>query len=179
MRALSEYDLKKSEKIGQLYPVLLDSEGNVIDGVHRIEADPNWRTEKLPEIDTEEKLLIARCVANWHRRPISREEKENWINNLAGLYLKQGYRVSGRRGGSSGAPPNEIVDKIHDETGISKYTIRGYLSEEFIRTEYKGGSEPKIPASQRIETELGSEYVKRHREEVREEILEEVKEEAV
>jgi len=176
---MSEYDLKKSEKIGQLYPVLLDAKGNVIDGLHRLEADPNWRTEELSKINTEEKLLIARCVANWHRRQISREEKEKWINDLAQLYEKQGYRVSGRREGSSGAPPNEIVDKIHNETGISKYTIRDYLSKEFIRMEYKGGSEPRVPASQRIETELGSEYVKRHREEIRKELVEEVKEEAL
>ena len=76
---MSEYDLKKSTKIGQLYPVLVDAKGNIIDGLHRQEADPSWRTEKIPEIDTEEKLLIARCIANWHRRPISREEKEQWI----------------------------------------------------------------------------------------------------
>jgi len=47
MRDMSEYDLKISEKIGQLYPVLVDAEGNVIDGFHRLEADPKWRTEKL------------------------------------------------------------------------------------------------------------------------------------
>lgn len=162
---MSEYDLKKSEKIGQLYPVLVDAEGNVIDGFHRIEADPNWRREKLPEIDTEEKLLVARCVANWHRRQISREEKEEWINDLARIYKKQGLSVSSLRGG---VYINEIKEKIANVTGLDPDTVLKYLSDDFKR-ERKGGT-PKgyeyLPASERIEHELGKDYVERHREEV-------------
>lgn len=170
-----EYDLKKSAKIGQLYPILIDADENIIDGYHRQKADPSWRTEKIPEIDTEEKLLIARCVANWHRRPISREEKEKWINGLAKLYQEQGYKLP--RGGTTA---NEIADKIAEETGLSKYTVYNYLSPEFKpRGKKVPKSEPKIPASQRIGTELGKGYVERHREEVREEILDDVKDEAL
>jgi len=159
---LSEYDLKKSKKVGQLYPVLVDAKGNVIDGYHRLEADPNWRKEKLSEIDTEEKLLVARCVANWNRRQISREEKEEWINSLARIYQKQGLKVSskGRR--------NEIMAKIMEVTGLSDRTVGAYLDERYKqKPSYDVEKrQPVIPASERIEHELGKEYVERHREEV-------------
>ena len=161
---MSEYDLKKSEKIGQLYPVLVDAEGNVIDGFHRLEADPKWRTQKLQEINTEEKLLVARCVANWHRRQVSKEEKAEWINGLARIYEKKGLKVSskGRR--------NEILDKIVEVTGLHPDTVRLYLSDEFKQTEQARVSKPRISATERIEHELGKEYVERHREEVEQEL---------
>ena len=163
---MSEYDLKKSEKIGQLYPVLVDAKGNVIDGFHRLKVDPKWRTEKLPEIDTEEKLIVARCVANWHRRQVTREEKEEWINGLAGIYKKQGLKVRSKSG------RNEIMAKMMEVTGLSDRAIGTYL-----KSEYKqeppfdiDRRQPVIPASKRIEHELGKEYVERHRKEVEQEL---------
>lgn len=182
---MSEYDLKKSIKIGQLYPILIDAEGNIIDGHHRQKADPSWRTETISEIDTEEKLLIARCAANWHRRPISREEKEKWINDLAKLYQEQGYKIKGEPltiiyKGKPYTNSNQIVAKIMDEIGLSENTVLRHLDGAYKQVTYtERNITPKIPASQRIETELGKDYVERHREEVREEILDEVKAEAV
>ena len=163
---MSEYDLKKSKKVGQLYPVLVDAKGKVIDGFHRLEADPKWRTEKLPEIDTEEKLLVARCVANWVRRQISREEKEEWINGLARIYKKQGLKVSskGRR--------NEIMAKIMEVTGLSDRAVGTYLHDKYKQKPPYDleKRKPVIPASERIEHQLGKEYVERHREEVEQEL---------
>jgi len=171
-----EYDLKVSEDIvGQLYPVLLSKDKKVIDGLHRLGADKDWRTETLEQIDTEEKLLIARCVANWHRRSVPWSEKEEWINGLARVYLEQEYKVYGDRRPDGGVP-NEIQQKIVEMTGLSEITVGRYLGSEFkqrgppIRRD-----EPRVPASKRIETTLGPEVVERHREEIRQEIAEEVK----
>ena len=162
---MSEFDLKKSEKIGQLYPVLVDAKGNVIDGHHRLEADPNWRKEKIPEIDTEEKLLVARCVSNWHRRQVSREEKADWINGLAELYKKQGLKIGKTH------QPNEIVRKICEVTGLSQPTVNNYLIDSFKQSDtIPKPKEHIIPASERIEHELGRDYVERHRIEVEEEL---------
>ena len=171
MKKLSEeYDLKKSGKtIGQLYPVLKDAAGKVIDGVHRQEADPHWRTEVHPDIDSEEKFLIARCVANWHRRQVPRQEKEEWINGLARIYKKQGLKVYGEGRGR----PNEIIATI-----VAKTVIHPHIVQEFLRSEYKQsepkelqktGHEYKLLASQRIERASldGKELVKRHREEIK------------
>lgn len=163
-----EYDLKTSEdSVGQLYPVLLAKDGKVIDGLHRLKSDKGWRTETLEQIDTEEKLLLARCIANWHRRSVPRAEKEEWIDGLAKIYKEQGF-----------AAP--LAAKVADETGLGVRTVMEYLSDDY-KDMSKARTVPRperlIPASQRIESELGPEYVERHREEVKEEVREEVKEE--
>ena len=164
-----EYDLKKSEKkIGQLYPILKSKDGQIIDGFHREKADANWKTLVLPEIDNEEKLLLARLIANFHRRQVSREEKAEWINGLAEIYQKQGFKVRNEQ------RKNEIINKIVDGTGLNSDTIGGYLGEEF-KQEYPSAidlekqREPRVPASQRIEKQLGSEVAGRFRKEVLEE----------
>ena len=168
---MSEYDHKKSTKVvGQLYPVIIDKAGNVIDGLHRQEADPNWRTEVHPEIDSQEKFLIARCVANWHRRQVPKEEKEEWINGLARIYKKQGCQIpqlTGQR--------NEVVEKIVNVTGLAESTVRAYLKDEFkVQKAYKKGTKPRVPASQAIISKVGEGYgkrlVERHREEVKEDL---------
>ena len=79
-----EYDIRESLKsVKQLYPVLLDANGEVIDGFHRLEVDGNWRTEKLDHIRTPTQLYLARIVANTHRRIMSAEEQKEQITKLA------------------------------------------------------------------------------------------------
>lgn len=166
-----EYDLRKSEKIGQLYPVLVDKHGNVIDGFHRLEADPNWEKKRLEEIDTEEKLLIARTVSNWHRRQVPREEKEEWINGLARIYQKQGLKVGGRGRGHR----NEIRERIEQVTGLKSTVVNSFLHAEFKGEALDFETEPRVPASQAIistakDKEYGKQLVERHREEVEREL---------
>lgn len=173
---MSEYNLKESEKgVGQLYPVLIDAKGNVIDGFHRLKANPKWRTEKVEHIDSEEKLLEARCKANWHRRQVSREEKEEWINGLARIYKKQGLQV--RRKRSDGKIINEIVTQILKTTGLDGDVIRLYLVSDFKQVEQARQPKPRLKASERIEHRLGRDYVERHREEVIKEVTPKIKEE--
>lgn len=170
-----EYDLKKSEdKVGQLYPVLLSKDGKVIDGLHRLKSDKGWRTETLEHIDDEEKLLLARAISNWHRREVPRSEKKKWINGLAKIYQEKGYKVEGTPKQGRGAVPNEIADKIAIETGLHRATVNDYLLDRFkqIKHTVKSPSRPIVSASQRIETELGSNYVERHEAEVLEKALE-------
>ena len=177
----AEYDPKKSEdEVGQLYPILLAKDGKVIDGIHRLRKDGAWRTEILDYIDSEEKFLLARCVANWHRRAVPRSEKEEWINELARVYREQGLKIRGERTFLDGASTtNEIIVKLAETTGLGRQTVLKYLSNEYKQTEHaRVKRKPRIPASQRIEKRLGQEVVERHREEVREELLEEVKEES-
>ena len=159
---LSEYDLKKSEKgIGQLYPILEAKDGEVIDGFHREEADKNWKRVRLEHIDTEEKKHIARIVANHLRRNVPREEREKDINALAGIYKKQGIKA--------------LVQRIMEVTGLSYFTVRHYLSAEFVRPYPAKKLGPRKPASEVIKQmaetkykkpEYAAELVERHREEV-------------
>jgi hypothetical protein len=92
-----EYNLKESENaIGQLLPIITDATGKIVDGLHRHEANLNWRTEVREEIKTEEDYWKARAHLNFSRRNAheARQEKLEIINNLAEYYLKQGLEVS-------------------------------------------------------------------------------------
>ena len=169
-----EYDLKQSEgAIGQLYPILEAKDGDIIDGLHRERADKNWKRLRLEHIDTQEKKLVARLVANFHRRQVSREEKKEWINGLARIYIKQGLRV--RRDISTekgGYRLNEITQKISEVTGLEITTVRDYISPTYKQTETGHEiQEARVAASQVIEKAFhqrgyGKRLVERHREEV-------------
>ena len=114
-----------------------------------IEAS-NWKRIRLEYIDTEEKKILARLIANWHRRQVSREEKEQWINALAEIYLKQGYKVGDR----TKREPNEIIRKISEVTGLTVKTIMNYIHDEFKQErpeEIRETQKPRVPASQAIE----------------------------
>lgn len=167
-----QYDLRKSEKgIGQLYPILEAKDGEVIDGFHRKEADKNWKRMRLKHIDTQEKKLVARLVANFHRRQVTREEKEEWINGLAEIYKKQGLKAGKTK------QKNQIIAEISDVTGIPENTVRYYLKAEYksqIPANIAEIHQPRVPASQRIFTQFfhiagkdaAKSLVARHREEV-------------
>lgn len=168
-----EYDLEKStSKVGQLIPRILAKDGTLLDGKHRGEQ---WRTEVLEHIDTEEKKLLARAIVNWHRRAVPRHEKEEWINGLAKIYKNQGYETAKVR--PLGGYENEIVNKIAEETGLHRDTVTDYIDKKYKQKPVGGWQEEttRLPASRRIETDLGAEYVERHRQEVIEEEKERIK----
>jgi len=182
-----EYSIKDSTKsVGQLYPVLLSKEGLVIDGHHRLEDEPEWRTETLEHIDTEEKIILARAISNWHRRQIPRVDKEEWVNALARIYLAEGLKVSSPRPDGSGAPLNEIANRIIETMSISRSSVMNYLHPKYkqkARVSRPPG--PRVPASQAISrmtrhSSHSGDLVSRHREELlhdegfQEEVLQEV-----
>ena len=107
------------KEIGQLIPVLLDARGRTIDGSHRKQRDKGWRTERLKHIDSEEKFLRARLIANDNRRVMEAEEIGEILNGLAEIYRKEG------------AKPGEIVQLVADKTGYDRTTVDGYLRVEF------------------------------------------------
>jgi hypothetical protein len=117
------------KEIGQLVPVLLDARGRTIDGSHRKQRNKSWRTERLKHIDTQEKFLRARLIANDNRRVMEAEEIGEILNELAEIYRKQG------------AKPGEIVQMVADKTGYDRGTVDGYLRAEF---KDKGHRESKL-----------------------------------
>ena len=118
------YDLKKSkEALYELYPVLKDAYGNVIDGFHRLDADPKWRTETLERIDTPTALHLARIVANTHRRTISKEERRKQIAALADSLME-----------NDGIRRGDVVSTIAELTSFAETYIRRLLPKESKRT---------------------------------------------
>lgn len=109
-------DLKTSSKfIGQLYPALLDTSGNVIDGKHRLEADPSWPTIEVKTVDSEEKRLVAMLIANVCRRVVSSEEKTEILTRLCHIYKSQGLR------------PDQIPKELSRKTGMTYRWVMKYL----------------------------------------------------
>jgi len=108
-----------SERIGQLYPILVDYHGNIIDGEHRYGVDKGWRTIRLDHIRTEKDRLIARIISNNVRRSVPQGEKSEILAKLGEFYL------------SEGVEPGKISQKIMEETGMSYTWVMKYLPERF------------------------------------------------
>ncbi len=143
MSSEENYDLKKSGKKFQLYPVLKDKKGNTIDGNNRLEADPNWKTEIVEGVETEEDLLSARLIANTNRRSVSAEEKREMINRLAEIYKKHGYK--------SVLTGNEIVKKLREVTGWTQGWVNSFLDDKYKACKVKNRKrKPAILEPERV-----------------------------
>jgi hypothetical protein len=127
-KSMSISDLRVSaEQIGKLYPVLVDNYGEIIDGQHRLKADPQWPIVKLENIKTDEQKFIARLVTNVCRREVSASEKKEILDKLAHLYLKQGIEQ------------NKIVQRIVGRTGMSYRWVMMYLPDNLKQRPGLGG----------------------------------------
>jgi hypothetical protein len=83
-RSLAE----SAENIGFLEEVELMADGKtVIDGFHRLAANPNWPTKIIPTVTTEKQRLFRSLVRNGHRRTMTAEEHKQIVSELA---YKQG-----------------------------------------------------------------------------------------
>lgn len=106
-----DYDLTKSSKLlGQLYPILKDKRGNIIDGFHRQNADPDWTSITIETVDSDVKLELARLATNFCRRILPESEFQQRIAFLI----------------KSGMKPEEIAE----QTGISVPTIYRHMPTE-------------------------------------------------
>jgi len=117
--------LKESRKaVGELIPCIRSGRGNIVDGLHRKAAYPNWFEVVLKQLDSEEKELAFRIVANFVRRSVSEEEKKELLNKYAKLTKKK---------------PTEIAQSL----GLPYTTIMRYLEPEVKERPEKGGPKPK------------------------------------
>lgn len=122
----AEFDLKRSkEVVGHLYPVLLDAHGNVVDGFHRLEADPDWPTQKLEWVKDEETREIVRAHANLMRREIPLEERRESFLKLA--------KHMERRGVKKG----KISTELSKVSGFSDRWVRELLPDELKAEQMK------------------------------------------
>jgi len=70
-------------------------------------------------------------------RQVSEEEKREWINRLAEIYQKQGYKVKGKRYvfGDGHSSTNEILVKICQETGLKYGVVVNIIPPKFKQIE--------------------------------------------
>jgi len=124
----SASDLKLSSKrIGKLYPVLLDKDGNIIDGQHRLAADADWPSVKLSHIGSEKERLLARLISNVCRRTVSPQEKRQVLEDLGGVYMKEGEK------------PGGLAYRIAEDTGMTYRWVMKYLPERMKSRPGLGG----------------------------------------
>jgi hypothetical protein len=121
-------DLRLSSKtVGKLYPVLLDRDGNVIDGKHRLAADESWPKIKLEHVACERERLLARLISNVCRRTVSSSEKSETLGRLGRIYLEAGER------------PGKLAYRIAEETGMSYRWVMKYLPDNLKARPGLGG----------------------------------------
>ena len=114
------------EALGPIYPILVTPDGNVIDGVHRIKADPNWPKYTVALKDPADADAV-RTAVNWIRRTMTPQEK---AQSLATITKR------------TGATPKELAEKL----GLSYRTVMRDLPDELKRA---GGYEH--PPKKRID----------------------------
>jgi hypothetical protein len=111
-----DYDLKKSvEMVGALVPILKSKRGEIIDGNTRLEKAPDafkGFEVIIERIDTPAKEAIARLVSNFCRRKMKVEERTFMLDMVA---RETGWDAQ----------------TIANNTGISVYVVRRFLSPEF------------------------------------------------
>lgn len=106
------YNLDASaKKLGKMYPILKDAHGNIIDGFHRQNVDPDWPTATVGSVDSPKTLELARLSVNFCRRTMGADELRNRLAFLVG---------------KCGMKP----DEISEHTGISVRTIYNHLPQE-------------------------------------------------
>lgn len=112
---------KSKETVGELYPILLDANDQIIDGQHRKEANPDWKTIKLESVKDKKERLIFRLVANHNRKSSNTEALREALADFAQYYSK-------------GFDSGEIGKEIAFKTGIPYRTIMKYLPSEYKRS---------------------------------------------
>jgi len=102
------------KKIGQIYPVVKDAQGNILDGFHRKRVNPDWKEVVLP-IEDELEALRVRIHLNDLRREVPRSEKEKWIAHARAILQARGLKGT----------QQEIADAIGmSRQWVSKYDVK-------------------------------------------------------
>ena len=117
---MGSQELKSSaERVGQLYPILVDYYGNIIDGKHRFSVDPKWKKIRLEHVKTDKDRLIVRIVGNTLRRTVSSDEKRELLGRLGEICLGESIELG------------KIAYEIAEETGMSYTWVMKYLPDRF------------------------------------------------
>jgi len=145
-------DLKDSEKkIGQIFPVIKDQHGNILDGFHRKRVNPYWK-ETIVNIENPLHSLRIRLHANIKRRDVESKEKEEWVSEARKILQNEGKKgtqeeIAKALGMSQSwvrdydiAPiqPNKSHQKVVSPTTFFGYNVWGFKDESWRNQIVKG-----------------------------------------
>ncbi len=115
---ISDESLKKSIQIvGELYPVLENQDGKILDGNHRVESNPKHHRKTVQTKNRIEEILVR--VHAHHRRRIPQEETKALVDELAVELVKDEI------------PKNLVSARLAELLPYSPGYIRQLLPEEF------------------------------------------------
>ncbi len=119
---ISVNSLKKSiEKVGELYPVLENQNGKILDGDHRVQSNPKHQ-RKLVQTKNRAEEIMVRLHAH-HRRIVPQEETRALLVELAQEIEKEGF------------PKERVTAELYDRVPFSPGYVRRLLPEEYKQPE--------------------------------------------
>ena len=131
-KELIEVLRRTKELFGPLYPVLVAPDGSVIDGKHRLEADPDWPRVTVDWLANPVDAKALRIIANVVRREVSAEGKAEALGEIAEM---------------TGWKPKEIAEAL----GVSYQWVMKYIPDKYKERPGAGG--PKRVLRRRTQEE--------------------------
>lgn len=114
----NQLSLKRSiEKVGQLYPVIVNQDGKILDGNHR-SAEIKNPERKTVETKNRYEELMVRGNAHYRRR-VSQEETKQLITEMANELVKDGI------------PTHEVAKRLFEDLPYSEGYILLLLPDDF------------------------------------------------
>ena len=110
----SDYELSRS-RLGPLIRILRAADGELLDGFHRMEANPDWPEEILTQIKTPRQKLAVKIATNALRRRAPETEIANYVQNLANEIQKEGVSAA------------DVIKEIVLDTGLKEHVVRTLL----------------------------------------------------
>jgi hypothetical protein len=121
--------LKQSrEQVGEKDPVVMSSNGEVINGKHRLKAYPGWKTVTI-DVDSEEKI-IERIHRNIHR-VVPKSERKSQIAELAYILEHKGVK------------PENMLHELKKRLPFHEDYIRKLMPRKYKR-KYKERPKPQV-----------------------------------
>jgi hypothetical protein len=119
---LTKDSLQKSVKIvGELYPVLTNQDGKILDGSHRIESNPKHYRKIVQTKNRTEEILVR--VHAHHRRQVPQEETKAMLVELAKELEKDGI------------PKENVTAELYKLVPYTEQYVRRLLPEMYKQPE--------------------------------------------
>lgn len=151
-----------SDKLGMLYPVLKTEDGILIDGNHRLKANPDWETKIVHGAKGKIDALKMRYITNSMRRTITASEKTEILTEIAQLSKFKPKRLAKELGVSVRTIqrylPSDLKNKPRGNTlrtRIAKNTVRFSFQDCFCKTCPHWRAKDCIAGKRKIKVAIG------------------------
>lgn len=156
---MTEFNLeelrKSKDTVGQIFPVIKDQNGKILDGFHRKRIDPDWK-ETIVNVKDDLEALLIRVHSNVLRRKVDEKEKQEWVKearrilqtkDLEGTQeeIAKALGMSQRWVSNYDLEPIQHQEhkKVAERATFHGYNVWGFQNEDWRKNIVKG--EPEQP----------------------------------